>query len=81
MARKAVLRILPVALRGKAGFPEKPSSHFRTNGECRREHLDRDLSLEAHIAGEKFHAHAPAPDLPLDGEVSGECCLQLEEFR
>ena len=44
------------------------------------EHLDGHVSLELDVAGEVDDPHPAAAELPLKRVLSGECCLEVEEF-
>jgi len=51
---------------GHAGFSQKPVSRLRIAGEVRGQDLDRDVTIELHVAREVHHSHASAAKLALE---------------
>ena len=67
-------------LRGHARFTQKPFARFRYFSERRRQHLERDLSVEPLIASEYNDAHAASAELSVDGVLTAEGGAQGSEF-
>ena len=57
---------------GGSRFAKKPLAHDGIRREMRRERLDRDATIEPHVAREVDDAHAAAADLALDVVLAGE---------
>lgn len=58
---------------GELRFPRKPLAQILAVGQLRREHLDRDVALQAQVGGAVHHAHAAASDLGAQLVVGSQC--------
>ncbi len=65
---------------GRACLAHEPFARFGCAREVRREHLDGDVAVQLHVAGEVDDSHSTAAKLALEGVLAGEGRLKLEEF-
>ena len=60
---------------------EKALLRGRGVREMRRKDLDRDVTIELHVAGEVDDSHAATPQLTLERVLASEGSLQVEKLR
>ena len=66
-------------LRRDPGLAHEPLAKPGLPREHRRQQLDRDQPVERHLAGQVDHAHAAAPELPLERVTPRDRGLEFEE--
>src|SRR5260221_7568501 len=72
-----------VRMREPGGGASLLHESLARRGECcemHRENFDRNVAIELHVAREVNDSHSAASDFALEGILSGERGLELEEF-
>ncbi len=67
--------------RSGARLTEEPFACVRLLREVRRQHLDRDVTVQLHIARKVDHAHPAAAQFPLERVLASERGLEIEKLR
>src|SRR6185312_12417023 len=67
--------------RRRARLAQEEVAQLALRGEMGRQHLDRDVPVEAHIAREEDRTHAAASELALDGVLRSQRQPELAELR